>query len=183
MVSTTLFVPGSIFDTVLSCELAIQTEPAPAAIASGLCPTGMLATMRPEPGSSTPAALAPTAARLGPPARSTMGTTTAATTTIAMTATSTGLRSNAPLRVRPAAGRSWAGGAIVAKNADGSSASDDTRITRTGSTRPFSETSPRSSYAAPSTRRARWVTSRLARTSPALAWPHNRAARLSAPPR
>ena len=61
--------------------------------------------------------------------------------------------------------------------------SGTTRTTTTGSAMPLNDSEPRSSYRTPSIRRARWVTSRVARISPARAWPQSRAARFSAPPR
>ena len=64
-----------------------------------------------------------------------------------------------------------------------SSSSGRTLITSIGSVSPFRRIGPRSTYLIPSTLRARCATSRLASTSPGPAKLHNRAARLSAPPR
>ena len=75
------------------------------------------------------------------------------------------------------------GGAYGRSRSTGSTPSGTTRTTTTGSEMPLNDSEPRSSYPAPSTRRARWVTSRVARISPARAWPQSRAARFRAAPR
>src|SRR6266511_4114799 len=112
------------------------------------------------------------------------GTATPAATTATANSNATSHRPRSSERGKPgrvgAAGSRGLGGAYAFRRRAASSRSFATRMNRTGRSRPFRTTSPRSSYRPPSTRRARWTTSRLARISPGPAWPQRRAAPVAA---
>ena len=188
IVSTTLLVFVSIRLTEPSVGWVTHADPWPTAMDSGLAPRSTEARSDPLSRSMRPTESAPNSSGAGSPPRvSSNGTATAAVTTARATSSATSPRPRSNERGKPA--RSGAacsgtfGGAYGARRTTASSRSELTRMTRTGWARPFNTRSPPSWNRTPSTRRAKWATSWLARISPGPAWPHSRAARLSGPPR
>ena len=160
-----------------AAALVTQSAPAPAATPDGCWFSSTCSTTSPLPRSTTSTRFS---------AESTGGGRVARTIPYTPAAESRTRTSAAAMRSFPLGLRRVRGVVMAAWNAasrPASTASGSTRTTGTGSARPLELHAPAVDKGGPSTWRARWVTSRLASTSPGAAAEHSRAARFSAPPR